>query len=463
MMSITSTLPDWTATLHSSLEQMAEELNRSLCGWNAFSFTTTPEDHGYTGGLATTAIQAAIDTASDKGGGIVRLEHGDYVSGTIVLRSNVCLEVARSARLLGSTDLADYPEHIAIRRTVQDTSMGMHQSLIFAERCENIKICGEGVIDGRGAAFPGEETATGTPGRPFGMRVIECKNVHIQGITLKDSACWMENYLHCENLLLENITVENQANFNNDGIDIDGCRNVIVRGCRVSSGDDAMCFKGASQAVGENILVENCTFFSSCNAVKFGTDSQGDFRNVLVRNCLVGGVSQDMRRIKHADCDSAFSWEMMDGGTVENIWVHHIRILRAMSPFFLRLEKRGRVKPEDPPAPIGSLRRILFEHITGEDNGPRGSYFIGIPEKCIEDIVLHDIHLRQRPSTRPLITPEAIDEMYGVYPDAHMIDTIGDAPAYALWTRHVRGLTLYNYQVIPEGDDPRPEYIIEEP
>ena len=446
-------LPSWTAQLRDNLNKMAEDLTATLTGWAGPSLIVTPEECGG-------SIQAAIDRAHTQGGGTVLLSQGDYVSPSITLRSNISFEVAKGSRLLGSLDLADYPENIARRRTVQDTSMGMHQSLIFAEGCENIRICGEGEINGRGANFLGEETPTATPGRPFGMRIIDCKNVHITGITLKDSACWMQNYLHCENVLIDGITVENQANFNNDGIDIDGCRNVIVRNCRISSGDDAMCFKGASQATGENILVENNLFLSSCNAVKFGTDSQGDFRNILVRNCTIGGVSEEMRRIKHADSDSGFSWEMMDGGTVENIWCHDIEIIRAMSPFFLRQEKRGRVKPEDPPAPIGNLRRILFEHITGYDNGPRGSYFIGIPEKDIEDIVLHDVHLYQRASVKPVIQPQDIDEMYGVYPDAHMIDDMGDAPAYGLWTRHVKGLILSDYHVIPQGEDPRPEIII---
>ncbi len=456
-----SILPSWTVSLRTRLAQMAEELTRSLHGWQGSDLVITPEQCGYTGELATSFIQKAIDTAAVKGGGTVLLSRGDYVSGTLVLRSGIRLEVADGSRLLGSPHLTDYPEHIARRRTVQDTNMGMHQSLIFAEGCENVSICGHGEINGQGHHFPGEETAHGTPGRPFLMRFLDCSNVHIKDITLKDAACWMQNYLHCENLLMEDIHVENQANYNNDGIDIDGCRNVIVRRCEVSSGDDALCFKGASQMNGENILVEDSLFLSSCNAIKFGTDSQGDFRNVLIRNCTVGGVSEEMRRIKHADSDSAFSWEAVDGGNVENIWVHHIHIVRAMSPFFLRLEKRGRVKPEDPVPPLSTMRHILFEDIDGEENGPRGSYFIGIPEKAIEEIALKNIHLHQRTSLKPVLSETDIPEMYGVYPDAHMIDDMGDAPAYGLWARHVHGLYLDHYEVLPTGSDLRPALVVE--
>ena len=179
----------------------------------------TPEAFGYVPGQTATApIQRAVDAASEHGG-VVLLAQGDYVSGTVVMRSGICLESRAGARLLGSTDLRDYPEHRARRLTVQDTSMGMHQSLIFAEGCSHICLRGGGIIDGRGnpGSFPGEETAQGTPGRPFLLRMIDCRHVHIACLTMKNASCWMQNYLNCENLLLEGLTVRNHANYNNDG------------------------------------------------------------------------------------------------------------------------------------------------------------------------------------------------------------------------------------------------------
>ena len=390
------------------------------------------------------------------------LEKGDYVSGTIVLRSHVRLKVAEGARLLASTNLADFPEHHAKRLTVQDTSMGMHQSLIFAEGCENIGLCGGGVIDGRGvpANFPGEETAQGTPGRPFLIRMIDCRDVHICGITLKDSPCWMQNYLNCEHLLVERIQVYNHANYNNDGIDIDGCRDVIVRGCRIHSGDDACCFKGASQKPLERVLVEDCELYSACNAFKVGTDTQGDFRRVLVRNCRIGGLESDPSGLKHPCSDSGVSLEMVDGSTLEDFLLTDLTITRAWSPLFMRLENRGRVKPGDPVPPVGIMRRLAITHVTGVDCGPRGSYFIGIPEKAIEDVLLHDIHVEQHVGVKPVLQEDAVDELRGVYPDAHMIDALGDAPAYGLWARHVHNLTLSDYHVCPDGPEVRPEYVL---
>ena len=454
-------IPSWCGELEQAMEQMAEDLTREVCGWDGPETVFTPEAYGYTPGeKATAPIQRAIDAASAHGG-IVLLDGGDYVSGTLVMQSGVCLEIRAGSRLLGSTDLRDYPEHHAKRLTVQDTSMGMHQSLIFAEGCSRICLRGSGIIDGQGFPkhFPGEETARGTPGRPFLLRMIDCSRVHIAGLTLKNAACWMQNYLNCEHLLLEGLTVRNHANYNNDGMDVDGCRNVVIRGCRVSSGDDALCFKGAGMRELSRVLVEDCDFYSACNAVKVGTDTQGDFRRVYIRRCRIGGLAEDPSGLKHACADSGISLEIVDGGVLENFLLRDIHITRAWSPFFLRLENRGRVRPWDPVPGPGALRRVLFSQVTGEENGPRGSYILGIPEKPVEDIAFRDVlFCRQIPGLAAL--PEsAFGDFRGFYPDAHMIDPVGDAPAYALWARHIRGLTLLDYHVLPAAPDPRPAFL----
>ena len=453
-----SNLPLWYHELKTSLTAMAEELNAKLTGWRGTETVITPNI--CPGEIGTAAIQAAIDEAAQLGGGTVLIE-GDVVTGTLVMKSNVRLMIAEGSRLLASTDLKDFPEHICQRITVQDTHMGMNQALLFAEGCENVSLCGPGEIDGRGTQnnFPGGETQHGTPGRPFLIRMVDCKNVHVHDITLRDAACWMENYFNCDQVLLERLTVRNQANYNNDGIDIDGCRDVIVRDCDVLSGDDALCFKTASERPTQRVMVENCSLYSSCNALKVGTDTQSDFRQVLVRNCRIGGVAEDARGIKHPCSDSGISLEMVDGATLEDFFITGIDIQRAWSPIFMRLEDRGRVRDELPKPPVGTLRRVVIEHVTGCDNGPRGSYILAVPEKPIEDVILHDVHLSQNASTKPVTTDADFDDLRGIYPDAHMIDNLGDAPAYSLWARHIRGLHLLNYYVQPTGDEKRPEYV----
>ena len=449
--------PAWADALRRDLDAMAGRLTRSLQPWPVPPRLFLPEDHGRQPGLlATAAIQRAIDACAGAGGGTVRLARGDYVSGTIELRSGVMLEIAEGARLLASTDLKDYPEHRARRPTVMDSNMGMHQSLIFAEGCERVGLCGKGSIDGRGTHdnFPGEETIGSTPGRPFLIRMIDCRRVVIQDLRMRDSPCWMQNYLNCDDLLVERIHVENQANHNNDGLDIDSCRRVIVRDCFISAEDDALCFKGAGGRPMEQVLVERCRLYSTCNALKFGTDSQGDFRKVLVRHVEVGGPSSEMRALKRRKADGGISWESVDGNTIEGVLVHDARIVRAESPLFLRLGDRGRVMPGQPRPPAGRLRQLVFDRITGDDNGVRGSFFIGLPERPIEEVLLRDVDIPMDAARAPAMRADTIPEARADYPDPHMFSPV--MPAYGLWMRDVRGLALVRTRFRSQGGDARP-------
>lgn len=450
--------PPWAARLRTDLEHMARQLTARLQPWKGPGLVLQPEAFGHRPGdpSATRAIQAAIDAVAQRGGGTVRLAHGDYVSGTLDLRSDTRLEVAKGVRLLASLDLADYPPRVAARRTVMDSNMDVTQSLIFAQGCRNIGLAGEGLIDGRGSRhnFPGAESNGATPGRPFLIRVLDCRGVHVQGLHLRDAACWMQNYLNCEELLIEGLSVDNQANFNNDGVDIDGCRHVIVRNCFINSEDDGICFKGASERPMENVLVENCRVYSTSNALKFGTDSQGSFRRVLARHLELGGPTPAMRAVRRRRAESGISWESVDGGTVEEVLATDINIVRAESPLFLRLGDRGRVRPEQPRPGPGNLRRIVYDGIRGGDNGPRGSYFLGLPTRPIEDVVIRNLRLEVDPGHGPAPDENKVSEFAGVYPDAAMIGDL--APAYGLWARHVRNLSLERVAFTRTAPDTRP-------
>lgn len=164
--------PQWAARLRTDLDAMARDLTARNGTWQGPARTVKPEElsvNHSAGESATRTIQAAIDTAARQGGGTVLLSKGDYISGTLDLRSNVRLEIAAGARLLASLNLADYPARTAAHPTVMDSNMGVTQSLIFAEGCENVSLAGSGVIDGRGSRehFPGSETVGATPAGRF--------------------------------------------------------------------------------------------------------------------------------------------------------------------------------------------------------------------------------------------------------------------------------------------------------
>jgi polygalacturonase len=451
--------------LRVSLEKMAAELTTRLKPWPVPDRVFRVADFGAVGDGKTVnsaAIQKAIDACTAAGGGVVLVEKGDYVTGTIDLKSGVMLEIAGDARLLGSTNIADYPPRVPKHETVMDTWMKLTQSLIYAEGCERVGIRGEGLIDGRGSSknFPGRNDIGAMPNRPFLIRMIECRKVVLDGIHLRNAASWMQNYLACDDLIFQGVNVENLANWNNDGFDIDGCRNVIVRDCFVNSEDDGLCFKGASLRDMENVLVENSTIYSTCNAIKFGTDSQAGFRNVLIRNVVIGGPPTPLPvhgNGPHRPNISGISWLVVDGGTAENILVQNVKLDRTESPFCLRLGDRGRVKPDMPKPAPGKLRRLVFENIHGAGNGRRGSIISGIPGARVEDVVFRNIQLTTAGGGTKDDAARVAPEIVDAYPDAFSFGKT--VPAFGFWLRHADGIAFENVKTTAEKPDARAEFV----
>ena len=230
--------------------------------------------------LDTRAIQGAIDACARAGGGAVRFPPGRYLSGSIFLRSRVTLHLEAGAVLLGSAKLQDYPETVQKFRSYTDNYTA--KSLIYAEGVEDIAITGRGAIDGQGAAFEGPYKV-----RPYTIRIIECRNVFVEGVTMRDSPMWMQHYLACEGVHIRGITVRSRVNRNNDGIDIDCCRNVRISDCDISSGDDALCLKSTATLPCRDVAITNCLISSACNGLKMGTETNGGFENIVISNCTV--------------------------------------------------------------------------------------------------------------------------------------------------------------------------------
>jgi polygalacturonase len=266
----------------------------------------------------------------------------------------------------------------------------------------------------------------------------------------------MQNYLNCEDLIFQRMQVQNQANHNNDGLDLDGCRRVIVRDCFINAEDDAFCLKGCSLRPTEDLLVENSTFLSTCNAFKIGTDTQGDFRRIVARNLRLGGIPEGTFSHKGKfQASTGITLATVDGGDVEDILISGVVIERSRAPIYLRVGRRGRLMPGMPPAKIGKLHRIVIENITGQDNFRQGSLISGIKGGPVEDVLIRNVNLGMEGGGTAEMTTAPVVEMEKGYPDAQGFSIKG-LPAYGFFVRHALNVRFSNIKVTPATTEARP-------
>lgn len=435
------------------LNKMADSLSKNLKPWKVPNNEFIVENYGAVGDsqtVNTKAIQSAIDACSEKGGGTVLFSKGQYVTGTIRLKSGVMLDVTSEAKILGSTNIADYPEKI-------ENFKMFRQCLICAEKCTNVGIRGKGEIYFRGelANFAGEETLGKMVNRPFGIKMVECKNVVLQNIFLHNAAAWMQNYVYCQNMIFDGMKVINQANYNNDGFDPDGCTNVMVRNCFINAEDDAMCLKGASGKPSSNFLIENSTIISSCNALKTGTETQGDFYNIVARNLKLGGIPNEMYALKRHDASSGITLATVDGGNVHDILISNVKIDRTRCPIFIRIGSRLRPVGNNPPKEIGYLKDVVIQDVTGENNYKEGSLILGLKDHPISDIVIDNYTIKMEGEGDASLIKQEVPENERGYPDTRFFIKQG-TPSYGFYIRYATKINISNAAIIPNKKDARP-------
>ncbi|MBV9240947.1 MAG: hypothetical protein JO314_02970 [Acidobacteria bacterium] len=452
-----STGNTWSEQLRITSYSIEARLHRELAPWVVPAKIFRVEDHGARADgrtVNTAAIQATIDECSVSGGGVVEFSGGDYVTGTIVLQPKVMLDVAAGSRILGSTDLSDYPEHVESLRSLLSERYHITRSLIYAENVTDIGIRGKGEIYFRGEKqnFPGPESTGEMSGRPLGIRIISSSSVVMQDITLRNSAAWMQSYVASQDLTFDNIKVINHANFNNDGLDLISCRNVIIRNAFINAEDDAMCLKGLAGLPTENIVIEHSTFYSACNALKIGTETQGSFRNVFAHDVVLGGIPDTMETSRGHEAISGITLATVDGGDVEDVRISSVRIDRADSPIFIRLGDRSRVAEGTRP---GHLHRVLIEDASGADNSSQGSFVSGLEEAPVEDVEIRNLELSVVGGGTEAMAQRQVSDDRAAYPDAKMFSASG-LPGYGFFVDHARNVVFENVKVSPHSPDARP-------
>ena len=267
--------------------------------------------------LDSPAIQSALDAAAKEGGGCVNLPAGIFRCGTLRLPSNTELHLEAGATIRASHDTGDFSQHVVTNRQGKEV---IHRHLIEAYDGENITISGRGTIDGQGFAFWYPQTGPREwikhkPDRISQcLEINRCKNVVIQDITILESPGWTLHLQCCDQVRLSGIRIENNRfGPNNDGFDINGCRDVMIDNCHIDTCDDAIVMKTTHDARScERITISNCILSCNCAAIKCGTESFFDFRQIVVSNCVVTRSTR------------AFACYAIDGGTIEQVRIANI-------------------------------------------------------------------------------------------------------------------------------------------
>jgi polygalacturonase len=376
-------------------------------------------DHGAKPGEdATVALARAIAACHNAGGGRVLVPAGLWPTGPIHLKSNVNLHVAEGATLQFTTDPTRFP--VVFTRWEGMECMN-YSPLIYAFEQENIAVTGKGVLDGSAskgnwwswanhaarralkqdadnaalnamaqAGVPVAERIFG-PGhylRPTFVEPYRCKNVLIEGVTIKNSPFWVIHPTLCVNVTVRDVTVSSKGP-NNDGCNPESSRDVLIEGSVFDTGDDCIAIKSGRNNDGrrvavasENIVIRDCTMKDGHGGVVIGSEISGHCRNVFVENC----------RFDSARLGSAlrFKNNAMRGGVIENIFMRDVTIARvAGSVLLIQLNYgEGAAGPHTP-----VIRRVQLDRITAEV-APRVIRVLGIKDAVIEDIHFSDSTIR---------------------------------------------------------------------
>ncbi len=422
--------------------------------------------------LNTNSIQKAIDYIHEKGGGRLVFYVGRYLTGTIQMKSNVTIHLEEGAILLGSTNIYDYN----ITQTFP--------SLITANQAQNIAITGKGVIDGQGRDLAyhlldqvhkgllKDALINDRPAqrRPKGIYFRECNKVDLSGIMVKNAAEWVIVADQCEQLKIDKVTVDSKAFWNNDGIDIVDCKNVLISNCYIDSSDDAICFKSHDATkICENVEVRNCVARSSANGIKFGTLTSGGYKNFKIVNNKIFDTYR-----------SAITIATPDGGAVENILVDSLYAYNTGNAIYLRIGARwnkGR---------IGSMKNITIRNMKCEiaagkaDAGreyegpvedlPRNispASIVGLPGQFIENVSLQNIEIIYPGNSNPNyafrgISPAELDsipEMPAAYPE---FSQFKELPAWGFYIRHAKNIQFENITLRAKAKDYRPAMVLDD-
>lgn len=408
--------------------------------------------------LNTESINKTIASVSQKGGGVVLIPSGLWLTGPIELKSNVNLHLKRDAILQFT---ADFNQYKLVQGNWEGQPAWRNQSPISGINLENIAITGSGIIDGNGGAwrmvkkdkltetqwknlvasggivkadgkmwYPSEKTVKGSNTknagvieagktaadyddikdflRPNLLVLTGCKKILLEGVTFQNSPAWNLHPLLCEDLTLRNLQVKNPwFAQNGDGVDVESCKNVLIEGSTFDVGDDGICIKSGRDEAGrkrgvptENVIVRNNIVYHAHGGFVIGSEMSGGAKNIWVYDCSFIGTDIGLR----------FKTTRGRGGVVENIYINNINMIdipgeailfdmyyAAVDPVPLAGEKREAIKTITVPVTEATpqFKNFYIKDIVA-NGAEKAIFFRGLPEMNIKDVHLENVTIKAK-------------------------------------------------------------------
>ena len=369
------------------------------------------------GKLSTAAIQKAIDKLAQKGGGTVIVPRGKWLTGRIVLKSNICLRIDEGGELHFSGDLKDYQPAVLTRDEGIDLySLG---AMIYANGAENIGLMGKGKlvapsydceiskmvtkgVDEEIGKMPQEQRIFdgvqngGEIFLPLFFGPIHCKNIIVEGLTFEKSIFWNIAPTYCENIIIRGITVNSHGRGRTDGIDIDSSVNTLIEYTTLDCGDDCFTLKSGRGKDGmdkkrptENVVIRHCLVKRGVGGIAIGSETAAMIRNVYATDLTM----------QNAKMPLYFKTRRPRGGGGENFWLENVRINNSerAAIFFDMLGSPtyvGKMAERHPTPAVNELtpvfRNIVLKDVT-IDACPMLIKATGLPESPIEGLVLDNV------------------------------------------------------------------------
>ena len=429
-------------------------------------------DYGATGDgktLNTTAIQKAIDDCFSNKGGTVLIPAGEFLCGTLELKSNITLHIAASGKLLGSPERKDY----TAGKDVPESNGNI--VFLYAVKAENIFIEGKGTIDGNGLAFfngkgdntgPGQHGVGGNFDRPHLGVFYQCTNLRMNDVFLMASAYHCLRILYCKHVYADGIRIYNRVNRNNDGFHFNDSEHVHLVNCDVQCQDDACALFGSNKFV----TITNCSFSTRWSVFRFGG---GESQNITISNCLIYDTYGCPVKISAGKAN------------IENLSFSNIVMQNVTGPVGIGFsgpsdQAADNNVGKEQPGKKAFIRNIVFNNIRATVvaqplDHPDIHFGVSIREgeknSCItlnamndyylENISFTDVHIKYAgggtaAQAAKRDVPKIAAEYFGVWDPAP-----GGPPAYGMYARNVKGLTLQNIRFEYDQPDARPALILD--